>query len=77
MPTDRKGHGSIETEGVVRLYVNVNIPVETIRTWSPERIEALFAGLAAVQSAANGEPPAETDDGYEYFADMSAPEATP
>ena len=54
------------------IYVNVNIPVETIRTWSPERIEAFFGGLAAIQNAANGEPPSETDDGYEYLADVSA-----
>jgi hypothetical protein len=41
----------VESDGIIRFYVDLTIEVNELSTWTPERIMALFTGLAAVRAA--------------------------
>lgn len=47
----------VERDGLVALHVEINIDATSIGSWPPERIAALFDGLAKVKAATDG--PAE------------------
>lgn len=42
---------SQETEGALRIMVSINVSMSELRDWRPERISALFGGVAQVLSA--------------------------
>lgn len=44
-----------ETVGMVRLHIDLKLDVSQLATWTPERISALFDGIAQVQGAVKGE----------------------
>jgi hypothetical protein len=50
-----KGESIMEAEriGMTRLFVDIQISMELMKDWTPERIASFFEGLAKVQAAAN------------------------
>ncbi|MCH8901980.1 MAG: hypothetical protein IIC88_06740 [Chloroflexi bacterium] len=42
---------SQETEGALRIMVNINVSMSELRDWQPDRISAFFGGVAQVLSA--------------------------
>ncbi len=44
-------------EGVIKIEISARIQVSELETWSPERIEKLFDGLAKIVAARDGLDP--------------------
>ncbi len=44
---------TVESDGLVRLHVDLSVTLAEMRTWRPERIAAFFDGLAKVQAASS------------------------
>lgn len=41
-------------DGVLTLYINLAVSVEQMKKWKPERIAALFDGMAKIEQACGG-----------------------
>ena len=42
----------VSADGIVALHVSIKIDVNEMKNWTPERITALFDGMAQVRNAA-------------------------
>jgi hypothetical protein len=57
-PRERKGQIvrkiKLEDRDKLSLHVDVKVSAAEMRTWAPERIAALFSGIAAIVAARGG-----------------------
>lgn len=44
-----------------RVYLRIDLPIDEITKWEPERIRSFFAGLAALNGATNAALPSDAD----------------